>query len=227
MKLTEICNMKIPTFAKFGDKIDNPNGELIFQDNGSKILGVAHLDSVMYNKPEVKNNCICCPQLDDRLGVWTLLNLKEKIDILLTDCEEMGKSTGEYFIPPRQYNWIFSFDRSGVDAVTYFYSDREWDFKVNKYFPVGLGTYSDITTMDLGCKGLNIGIGYHFAHTRKCFADNKDISKQISRFSQFFHENAETYFEHENNLFQPDMCDRCYEQLETRWSYCPFCGGGN
>ena len=79
------CRMKRPSLleclttptgsSKWGDRISNPVGHLYFRDNNASVLAVGHLDYLMCAKPTKHNDIVRCPQLDDRLGVWVLLNL--------------------------------------------------------------------------------------------------------------------------------------------------------
>jgi hypothetical protein len=81
---------------------------LWYTDNGSNILGVAHLDYV----PQTTHfgsvrivpghySIVYSGQLDDRLGVYTLLDLLPQcgldFDILLTTDEERCMSTAQDF----------------------------------------------------------------------------------------------------------------------------------
>lgn len=173
----------------WGDRIDNPNGHLYFRDNGAKVLAVAHLDYVLWSKPTQKGNTIYCPQLDDRLGAWVIMHLLPsmgvEVDILLTDLEEKGLSTGEWFEPPKHYNWMFQFDRRGTDVVTYQYG-REKLLRKNG-FKVGFGAFSDISSMEhLGCAGFNFGVGYYEQHTKGCHAKLSDTARMAAAFVRFF-----------------------------------------
>lgn len=225
LSLGNICLSEVSDFSRFGDTIDTIEGPLVYQDNDCNILGIAHLDSVLTAIPQFQDSYISCPQLDDRLGAWALLNQFVKCDVLLTDGEESGRSTGRYFEPTKQYNWIFSFDRSGTDAVTYDYSSHKWDYLINEFFPVGIGSFSDISLMEhLGCKGVNIGIGYHRQHTVKCYANMKDTMSQIERFQKFAEKNRDEMYPHEQILQDELSCNLCYEPLDMRWKFCPYCG---
>ena len=177
----------------WGKAYTTPNGPYYFCDNGADVLGVAHLDAVGFSRIKQTNTRIQCMQLDDRLGVWCLLwalpKLGVNIDILLTTGEEKGRSTGEHFEPPKQYNWIVEFDRRGTDVVFYDY-DRNEQWVDSWYYGgwnVGVGTFSDIAFMEhLECCGANIGIGYHREHSSKCHVDLKHTSKQLQKFKQFW-----------------------------------------
>jgi hypothetical protein len=79
-------------FARLGVQLGGEFGHLIHIDRGCKILGVAHLDTVLSATPHLENSLVMTPTLDDRLGVWVLLHLLPSLgfndyDILLTDNE--------------------------------------------------------------------------------------------------------------------------------------------
>lgn len=182
-------------FRKLGDNIKNPTGDLIHIDRGAQILGVGHLDCVKYERPKQYGDIVTCPQLDDRLGVWCLLDLLPRMglnfDVLLTDCEEVGQSTAEHFKTSKHYRWIFEFDRRGTDVVMYDYETSEYRQLLRDFdFSVGNGSFSDICSLDhLGATGFNFGTGYHNEHTSECFADLRDTMSQACRFATFFKAN--------------------------------------
>lgn len=183
------CDFKLP-------RIDCELGELYHKDNGSNVLGVAHLDTVLDSTPFIHNGIVHCPQLDDRLGVWVLLHLLPSmgvnLDVLLTDNEEIGDSTGQWFIPKKQYNWIIEFDRAGTDIVFYQYKGFAKHWSGIKH---GMGSYSDISFMDhIGVMAANIGIGYHGQHSDYCYADLRDTYRQVRLFSKFFAKHQNTHF---------------------------------
>lgn len=177
-------------YSKYGDLIENPNGILYYQDNGSDILAVAHLDYVMWSKPEIKGYQIICPQLDDRLGVAAILEFLPEVgnfDILLSDEEETARSTAQFFQPSRQYRYIIQFDRAGSDFVAYQHEGGalEYTFELCGW-ESGLGSYSDIAFMDIGCEGVNLGIGYHNAHTKHCYCNLAEVNSQLARFAIWY-----------------------------------------
>ena len=133
----------IEKFAKLGDTQHTEHGPLTYIDRGGDVLAVAHLDWVKFNpKPKLtkqyNNLCITnCPQLDDRLGAWMVLDVLPragiKCDVLLTDSEETHNSTAQYFKPPKQYNWMMQFDRAGSDMVMYDFEDRKMSDMMESY----------------------------------------------------------------------------------------------
>jgi hypothetical protein len=199
--LRDVCLASIEDFAGLPGftKTETPDGVYYFKDNGSQVLAVAHLDSVQdtqhFHKIDIKGrDYVLNAQLDDRLGAYTILHLLPsmgfKYDILLTEGEEMGRSTAAYFQAPkgRQYNWMFSFDRNGDDVVMYQYDCsfarrklKEADLKP------GHGTFSDIAFLDeLGCIGFNVGVGYDNEHSAWAIMDVDVYRSQVRKFTKFY-----------------------------------------
>ena len=200
-KLFDYCRAPIDAFCSFGDVLETPHGPLIFQDNGANVLTVAHLDTVDYIEPWRKGNKVFCPQLDDRLGAYVLLEVLPKIgikvDVLLTDSEEVGESTAQYFTKNTHYNWVFSFDRAGLDCVLYEYQTNALHDLMESYgYRVGWGSFSDICSLNLGVSGINFGVGYHRQHTRRCFARLPDIKSAVTRFANFHRDYKGTQLEY-------------------------------
>jgi hypothetical protein len=178
-QLKEICKRPVKWFwKKYTDDVIEENGrKCIYIDNGSDVLAVAHLDTVIdprksFNFNEYvrdKIRYIKCPALDDRLGVYIITVLMPTLlgdhwaDILLTDGEETGNSTADLFVSKfkgeKEYNWMVEFDRSGgvaekeEDAVLYSYqfggdADKFKDaLKESGYKKLGRGSFTDISSM--------------------------------------------------------------------------------
>ena len=197
--------------AKIDDFRELPNvnivetnfGPLIHIDRGSNVLGVAHLDFVSWRIPKYRKTVVRqCPQLDDRLGVWVLLDLLPSMDvntdILLTDSEECGESTAQFFDSPKKYNWMYQFDRAGTDVVMYEYETAPHCERLADHgFEVGKGSWSDISQLtSLGITGFNFGVGYHQQHTRNCHADLNDTMSQARKFRSFYNQYSGTKFEY-------------------------------
>jgi hypothetical protein len=205
-KLRQFCNAKISYFEKFGDVKQTKNGTTVYIDRGSKVLGVAHRDTVhtKHEKFKAVKNYVMTPRLDDRLGVYLLvdyfLNVEHlKFDVLLTEGEETGRSTAATFDAPKDYNWIFSFDRRGTDVVMYQYETDKLCTLLEKFgFIVGIGSFSDIGVLDhLGVSGFNFGTGYQNEHTDKCFVDLYDTQHMAGKFVNFFNQNKNTKLPYE------------------------------
>lgn len=183
--------------SRLGDTIKTKYGPLTHIDKGSKILGVCHRDTVMFNRdPKITRKSIRnCPQLDDRLGLWVLMDYLPQVgapvfDILITDSEEVGNSTAQFFDAPREYNWIFEFDRAGTDVVFYDYETDDLEDLFFEYgFETGSGSFTDICFLShLGCAGFNIGTGYYRQHTPGCFAILKETKRQARRFAELMND---------------------------------------
>ena len=198
----------IEKFEKLGDCEHTPHGPMIFIDNNAPVLAVAHLDWVDYSKPkykkQYKNTLIYdCPQLDDRLGVWMILDVLPKAgikcDILLTDSEELGLSTASCFNPPKQYNWMMEFDRQGGGTAMYDYEDAEMKQLLWKYdYDVDQGSFTDICELySLKCKGFNFGVGYHRQHSPSCYANLSETFDSFRKVQSMYSDLSDTYLEHE------------------------------
>lgn len=217
---------------------ETPEGFFYYKDNGASILAVAHLDSV-----QTDNSCTVVDTgagplalsgvLDDRLGVYVILELLPKlgieVDWLLTTNEEMGASTAANFYPEhKKYNWMIEFDRMGTDVVMYQYETQELEDLVRRAgAEVRSGSYSDIADLDqLGCAGFNWGVGYHDYHTMRGLAWLEDTFKMVARFMRFYAANAATHLPYDRMASKYDIidpCPECTSQLD-RWGCCRACG---
>ena len=166
----------------------------LFEDNGAKILGVAHSDTVFDGDkiPLLEGEGYTMSgKLDDRLGVYALLEyLKGKFeyDILITTDEEICCSTARLFDTNKQYNWIFELDRSETDLVTYQY---DWE---PKDFEIGRGSYSDIVDLEhLGCQAINVGIGYHDQHNINCYVKWSEFYSQMNKLKELAKNESNRY----------------------------------
>jgi hypothetical protein len=199
-------------------------------------LGIAHVDTVFsdsyssrYASLKNKKKSLSCPvvlpngdirsgALDDRLGVSILLDILPVImpnfhfDVLLTDDEEIGQSTGEDFTnfiyskdcPPdlfervSGYNFLFQFDRAGTDVVTYDYcNDDAEGLLEDAGWHIGLGAFSDICSMfSLGIWGANFGCGYHLQHSNNCYVDMDQLDINLRKFVSFVNRAGDDYFDH-------------------------------
>lgn len=209
-KFMQRCLSPIEDFKVEGDVVTTSNGIYIYKDNNAKVLAVAHLDSVQKSKHfrvREKKGIVYSPQLDDRAGVYTILDLLPSLgvetDILLTDLEEVGQSTAKRFQTTKEYNWIFSFDRREDDVVGYGFDDKEWREIVKAAgFRAASGSVSDIAYMEeLGCKGFNFGVGYKDEHSVGASLSVKQLRKQVTKFVDFWKANKDTKFAHEKKKY--------------------------
>jgi len=224
-------------------KLEFNKDRYIYINNNSKVLGIAHLDvvggdkklsSIFYNPLNNKNqkmDLIYSKSLDDRLGVFILLNILPKlgikIDILLTTDEEIFQSSARKFKPIKKYNWLVEFDRAGDDVVLYDYESTKLINILKKYFKIGIGSYSDICELyHLGISGFNIGIGYQNAHTFKCYADLNITKKQLRRFLTFYnyYKNKKIPLYKNSNFYLYNFDN--FELTESI-EYCDLCDNDN
>lgn len=232
--LRRICTMEEAEFASYGQRYDlksevSRSGVerkrfFYYQNNGSNILGVAHLDSVCETRrcdimETAAGPVVYSPTLDDRLGAYVILELLPKlgitVDWLLTTGEEMGDSTAAYFNTKFQYNWCIEFDRGGTDVVMYQYETPELVEKVKDVGGhVGQGIFSDISVMDhLGISCFNWGVGYRDYHGPRAHAWLEDTFRMVARFGRFYEANKDTSlpYDDEYNFVQWDCL--CGEPL--------------
>ena len=233
------CRAGFNKYRALGECTDTADGPLIHIDNGGQILAVAHLDAVGFGKPTWKGDRVQCMQLDDRLGVWVLLDLLPSLgcvpfDILLTDSEEVGRSTAQYLDAEiaSRYNWMFEFDRAGSDCVMYDYEDEETTTLAEQYgWAVGYGSFTDICSLEhAGIKGFNFGTGYHNQHTHQCYADLSETIASAKRFVDMAADLHKVRLEHAATEWydaysdRNEICTYCGELLDREWYYCPMCG---
>jgi hypothetical protein len=190
--------------------------DYIYIDNNSKILGVAHLDTVLdgYNRnisyddfhcayyPKTDQFVVQSISLDDRLGVFTLLETLPahglKFDILLTLDEEIGSTTAANFLTDKKYNWIFSFDRRGLNPVLYQFNEANWKAAlVENGYKIDYGSFSDIGSLEgLGCCAVNCGVAYNFEHTKDCHVVWGEYQQCVEDFKRFYQINKGIHFPH-------------------------------
>ena len=208
--LKKRCLDPIEAFYDLGELIWTKDGPLVYIDRGAPVLAVAHLDTVFDTKrvdhfgivKGTNTNYVVCPHLDDRLGAYIIIDLLPQlginVDVVLTDGEEHGRSTGGWFDPPKGYNWMVEFDRRGDDVVLYDYWEPDLEALLESYdFKVATGSFSDISFMEhLSVKGINIGCGYHSAHTNMCYADLRTTVRQVRKFARFYNDNKEEFMPH-------------------------------
>ena len=206
---------------------------LWYIDRQADILGVAHLDYV----PQTRHFCtvriipgnyhvVYSGQLDNRLGVYTLLDVLRvsgiEFDVLLTTDEEACQSTARQFVTDKDYKWGFSFDRSGTqDVAMYQYLDDQTSDAIRQ---VGLlpahGSYSDIVELEhLGCKMFNWCNGLVNGHSPEAHASTRDYLSCVYKFLEFYKVYHDVYMPHTpQDRIAPwgddilDQCDWCNRQ---------------
>lgn len=234
--LKKVCLSPIESFTSLGDVYDTHDGIYIYKKNPkAKILAVAHLDSVLdtdhfHLVKDKKDTIVINAQLDDRLGVYTMLDILPRLgiefDLLLTEGEEQGRSTAAYFETDKQYNWMFSFDRRLNDVVMYQYDNPAIRADLQKAgFKIGNGSFSDISFMDhLGIRGFNVGTGYDEEHSPLCHAYMGMLLSQVNKFAAFYRTNQDIHYPYEKSVKAyklsfakwDDLQDTCYicEQIK-------------
>jgi len=213
--LRQVCSMKEKEFEIYGETVTTTRGTYVYIDNGADVLGIAHRDSVedsfhfsVYKVNDIQ--WVFNPQLDDRLGVFTMLDMLPKmgikIDVLLTTGEEKGQTTGNLFKPEKKYNWMFEFDRMKGDVVHYQYGSGKLKKALNKagFKDIGTGSASDISQMDhLGCEGFNVGCGYEDYHGVWARANMHTYINQLSKFNRFYSKYKDIHFPYTKPAYLP------------------------
>ena len=195
-----------------GEMFWEADGYYAYLDRGADVLAVAHLDSVYApTSPIIWGNRLFSSAVDNRFGVYVILELLHAkgivVDVLFTTNEESCASTARAFRPPqgKEYNWVVSFDRKGGNVALYQYQKTEgaWAIALERAgYSITRGTYSDICDMShLGCKALNIGIGYcDYAHSISAWLDLDVAIEQLNRFKHFYDANYRRVFAHDPKI---------------------------
>ena len=230
--LARICTMPEREFASaFGMQtvmVDQaaPDNFYHFRDNGSRVLAVAHLDTVAPAGQRAAHfvgseagPVVFSRALDDRLGAYIILDLLPALGItcdwLLTTGEETGQSTAAFFEPPKDYDWIIQFDRGGTDVVMYQYDDEDTRQAVKEAGArVGEGIFSDICYLEhLEVKGFNWGTGYRDYHSIRSHAFLNDTFAMVGRFLRFHELNAGITMPHDAAVWpapaEAGQCEVC------------------
>lgn len=206
-QIQDTLNAPIESFRSYGKVTETVDGIYVYKDIGASILAVAHLDSVNAHDHFYVNNfagddILFSTKVDDRLGAYIILHLLPRLgihtDILLTEGEEVGKSTAKHFQTGKEYKWMFSFDRRGVDVVHYRYTNKPWVDLLTKHF--GKATHGSVSDIDylshLKCCGLNIGTGYYDEHHLLAHANMSELVSQVGKFMQFYQTNKRIHYEY-------------------------------
>lgn len=170
----------------------------------SPVLVVAHADTVFRPQASTttKDNKLCNPGLDDRLGCYTVLHhlpkiMGLKLDTLITDNEESAGSTAEFVSRSLldEYNWIAEFDRRGEDVVLYSCGSPEFEKALKESgFKIGMGSFSDISKLDTKRCCVNVGVGYHNEHSQNCHMDEAEYGRQMAKFAAMYKAHGKTAF---------------------------------
>lgn len=214
----------------FEQFIDNP-ARRIFIDRGSKVLFVAHIDTVQTPQfKKEKSNRIWASGLDDRLGCMLTSELSRILntDLLICDYEESAATSGSHH-DLKDYNWIAEFDRNGGDVVTYDLECDEFVSALEKYFNLGWGSFSDICSLRTTACCVNVGIGYKHDHSEDSYVDLEVMNNMIEKFRRFYYEFKDTAFVQDpdrmygNNRYYQDYFNRDMYGANN-YSQCDYCG---
>ena len=211
--LSKLCTHSTDSILKNPDYgVYDDIGEFSYKNIGAKILLVAHVDTVFPDRADFTSynptgeKLMLSPNLDDRLGVYTLIDILPKLgvkfDMLLTNHEETAYSTANEFNAmygdSKRYNWIASFDRHGINPVLYQFDTPELRGILRSVNIVpDYGSFSDIVELTaFKVAAINFGIGYHNEHTALCYAPVRDYITCVNRFIQFYNRYKDTKIKH-------------------------------
>jgi len=232
-ELKNVCKRPLDWFFRRDAEhtITGKSGRHIYiQHENAKVLAVAHADTIVNPRDKFNFNIlnrktdsgeviriVKTPTLDDRLGIYTIMNLLPSIlgagwaDILITEGEETGNSTARDFVTDKEYNWIVEFDRMGSalterskgwnnsDAVLYEFKGKEIEdaLKDCGFESLGTGTFTDISHLqELRVKAFNVAVGYHDNHSTKAYMFPKEYTRTINLFMEFYKKYAGHKFVH-------------------------------
>jgi hypothetical protein len=256
--LAQVCTLPEEKFgAAFGMQTvytgaSAPEDYYHFRDNGSRVLAVAHLDTVVprnrrraHFRDSKAGPMVISGALDDRLGAYVILGLLPMLDIrcdvLLTVGEEWGQSTASYFEPAKEYDWIIEFDRAGTDVVMYQYEDAASRRAVEASGArLGVGSFSDIAYLEhVGVKAFNWGVGYGGNyHSEAGYACLSDTFAMVARYLRFHKRNAGAVMRHEpapayagngSHDYRAGRCEVCFaaDAVDFYTDVCSVCGTCN
>jgi len=201
-----------------------------YLDNNSTVLAVAHLDSVQ-DSDHFKHTIVgdetfvFSPVLDDRAGVYIILDLLPKmginVDVLLTTGEETGSSTASEFYTSKKYMWGVEFDRGGHDVVTYDFDNKAWEARIKEAgFKVGSGTFSDISRLEeIGCSFMNIGVGSYDGHAKRAYLIIEEMIDNLAKFFVFYELHRQRHFPHVYVENKWNKWDGIYGYGRTGYTY--------
>ena len=216
--LGKMCAASVAELRKMGEfhRTDDDDGAgFTMVRRGGRVLGIAHTD-VSSQVEDYRVDLIESggtfrhPWLDDRLGVHALLHtlpdLGVTFDVMLTEKEEIGETTGgraQAIGVASEYNWMFMMDRAGNDCAMYGYDVDNGDWKEvleRSGWMLNPGSSSCIKYMkDAGVKGANFGVGYKKAHSEQCYAEEQSYIQQCTRVAEFVKDFGARRFLHKNS----------------------------
>ena len=184
-----------------GQIYGNWDTHYIYVDNNSPVLLVAHMDTVQ--TPELRAGNTGAG-FDDRLGCFVghqlVKNYPQWFDLLITDYEESGSSTAEFFCPSHEYNFVVELDREGAGYVDYDLASEELQQYLWVYgLECNWGSYSDIVEMDfIKCSKINLGLGTYNGHAESPHSGfiESTLDSQIKKLLNFVEDYHDKHFEY-------------------------------
>jgi hypothetical protein len=194
----------IPTLRKGYTQKHKNNDYLYYENRGSNVLLVAHLDTVHRtfktntfnvitkdNKTHITNISGDCLGADDRAGVFTILEYlrlyNEVPNILFTQGEETGGTGIASFVSDghdtKHIMLAIEIDKSGLPNVACVYDDLDSElesFLLSHDMDLVSGSYTDICNLqDIGISSVNISANYYHQHTKNEYMIVDDVYQTI------------------------------------------------
>jgi hypothetical protein len=181
--------------------------------------------------------------LDDRLGIYIILNILEagyRPSIIFTDKEEVGGQgayslVNRFPVCPLNIKFMIELDRKGRnDSVYYSCGNKEFEEYINSYgFETAQGTFTDCLilgeTWDIAA--VNLSCGYMYEHTCLEYAHMEwaeetekkviEILKQDYTYMPIY-----KYEKDEEELFELNQCVLCGRDISKTTNKKMFHGSG-
>jgi len=252
-QLEKICGADEPWFYKHGTSLLEDD-LLVHVSTGSKVLGVAHVDTAFSDDSFVVSSEIgrvWSARLDNRLGVYILMAMLPKMgvttDVLLTTGNFAEVSTADSFFTANEYNWIYSFDLSRTGVAMYRYGNERHLARLHRHglYPREDDGYADISELwFLGATGFNFGNGIVTPNSQYSSVLLRVLERQVRKVAAFIRayshiplpyepseDDLEAYQEllversgHAPDDGPADEFDFSYLEPTRTWDTCDYCG---
>jgi len=181
-------------------------------------LLVAHVDTVrpaaMHGKDVKTGEYIFASGMDDRLGIYLALavqSMRPHVDVLVTDEEESGRSSACQVTDKemKKYGCVFNLDRAGLDYVDYDLANEGLKAIIEKHYPAGYGSFSDICDLPEGhCAMANLGTGCQDGHAFGSYVAIADMKTAYNRILAIVDTVADIHFAAPEKLARNDWFSR-------------------
>lgn len=201
LPVNKLYNILVNFLHKKGYKKIYHNAHYIMAEGEIPICLVAHMDTVgeynssyppdmtLYDPEEDILHVVSGCTLDDRLGIYIILNILSagyRPSIIFTDLEESGgvgakELVKKFPICPFKINFIIELDRQGQnDAVYYTCGNKEFQEYINSFgFETQIGTFTDCLVLGEAwdIAAVNLSCGYMWEHSIYEYAHMKWVEE--------------------------------------------------